>query len=117
MQRTAARPRPRTSARVSLLAMVARLACVLGVLAFASPARAGDAQEGEQKDAALAPQTMHVGIQLERLNRFEVGPGTFSAEFFLSFRCDHEPCRPDFELTPKARIQAVSRSTGSRTFP
>ncbi len=78
------------------------LSCLFAILALATPARAeadGDAKDPSHEAEAAAAQTMHVGIQLEKLNKFEVGPGTFSAEFFLSFRCDHEPCRPDFEIT------------------
>ena len=42
---------------------------------------------------------MRVGIKLEKLTKFEVGPGTFAAEFYLTFRCSEEPCKPSFELT------------------
>jgi len=78
------------------------LSCLFAVLALSSGARAE--AEGEAKDPAAdadaaGAQTMHVGISLEKLNKFEVGPGTFSAEFFLTFRCEHAPCRPDFEIT------------------
>jgi hypothetical protein len=78
------------------------LSCILAILALTTRARAeveGDTKDPTHEDEAAAAQAMHVGIQLEKLNKFEVGPGTFSAEFFLSFRCDHEPCRPDFEIT------------------
>src|SRR5262249_31873240 len=57
------------------------------------PASAADRPE------ARGPQRIELGIRLEKLNKFEIGPGTFSAEFFLSFRCASEPCNPDFEIT------------------
>ena len=63
---------------------------------------ASDTQTDAADDAAeppQAPQTVKVGIRLEKLNKFEIGPGTFTAEFYLSFRCASEPCRPDFEIT------------------
>ncbi len=80
---------------LTLLSMVLAL--------FALSAKAGATEEGDgnatHQDEIAGAQTMRVGIQLEKLNKFEVGPGTFAAEFFLSFRCDHEPCRPSFEIT------------------
>jgi hypothetical protein len=58
-----------------------------------------DTKDDDKPEVPTGPQTMKVGIKLEKLNKFEVGPGTFAAEFYLTFRCAHEPCKPDFELT------------------
>jgi hypothetical protein len=82
--------------------ILAFFSCLLAIAALTGTARASE-EAPDAKDTAAdeaqAPQAMKVGIQLEKLNKFEVGPGTFSAEFYLSFRCDHEPCKPSFELT------------------
>ena len=63
-----------------------------------------DAEEGkdkekdkdEKKDAEpKGPVKMHVGVELTNLSKFEIGPGTYIAEFYLRIRCDSEPCKPD----------------------
>jgi hypothetical protein len=60
-----------------------------------------DAQKEDdaKPEAPALPQTIKVGIRLEKLNKFELGPGTFVAEFYLAFKCVAEPCKPDFEIT------------------
>jgi hypothetical protein len=59
-----------------------------------------DAQQADDpKPEHTGPQTIKVGIRLEKLNKFELGPGTFVSEFYLSFKCAAEPCKPDFEIT------------------
>jgi hypothetical protein len=79
------------------------LLSLLALVAFAGSASATEEGDGnatpDHAAEAKGAQTMLVGIGLEKLNKFEIGPGTFSAEFFLTFRCAHEPCRPDFEIT------------------
>jgi hypothetical protein len=45
------------------------------------------------------PTTMRVGLSLEKLAKFELGPGTYTTEFVVTFTCDHEPCKPDFDVT------------------
>jgi hypothetical protein len=65
----------------------------------AAAAKADDGAAEDTPEAPQAPQTIKVGIRLEKLNKFEVGPGTFAAEFYLAFRCTTEPCKPDFEIT------------------
>jgi hypothetical protein len=51
-----------------------------------------DVQEHKQ------PQKITVDVEVEGLSKFEVGPGTFNVEFTLGATCDHEPCKPDFDL-------------------
>lgn len=72
----------------------------------AAPAAAhdADAAQSAQKEAAPAheapkgPQRMRVGMRLTKLNKFEMGPGSYSAELYLTFKCDREPCNPDFDV-------------------
>ena len=45
------------------------------------------------------PITMRVGLELEKLAKFELGPGSYATEFVLTFTCEHEPCKPDFDVT------------------
>jgi hypothetical protein len=66
--------------------------------AKALPDDEGDPKDGEATQPSV-PVKMNVGIQLEKLTKFEVGPGTFVAEFYLTFTCASEPCKPDFEIT------------------
>ena len=47
----------------------------------------------------VGPTTMKVGLSLEKLAKFELGPGTYFAEAVLTFHCDAEPCNPDFDVT------------------
>ena len=80
--------------------LFAVLALATPSLADDSPAPAADAEVATQVGAAApVATTMHVAMTLEKLTKFEVGPGTFNAEFYLSIRCDAEPCKPDFEIT------------------
>jgi hypothetical protein len=73
------------------------------------PAGAGTSEPADDKaavpDAAdelakpKGPTAMKVGIMLNKLNKFEMGPGSYSAELYITFKCDHEPCKPDFDVT------------------
>lgn len=45
------------------------------------------------------PQTVRVGIELVSLGKFEVGPGSFQAEFYVTAHCSREPCEPDLDVT------------------
>lgn len=56
----------------------------------------------EEIDAPPAPHgpvTYHVGVQLEKLTKFELGPGTYNAELFISVKCDAEPCHPELDVS------------------
>ena len=70
----------------------------------AKPAKedAKDGKEGAKEEEAppekTGPVTMHIGIHLLKLSKFELGPGTYNAEFYLSIRCDREPCKPDPDI-------------------
>jgi hypothetical protein len=59
----------------------------------------GDDAEHADKPERHGPITMHVGVMLEKLTKFELGPGTYNAEMIVNFRCDGEPCKPDFDVT------------------
>lgn len=64
-----------------------------------APPPEGERQsEPEAPPVPHGPVTYHVGIALEKLTKFELGPGSYSAEFFVSLRCDVEPCKPDFDV-------------------
>lgn len=59
-----------------------------------------DKAEGEPKPDAKpeepkGPTNVKVNIVLAKLNKFELGPGSYSAEFYIHMKCDHEPCKPE----------------------
>jgi hypothetical protein len=64
-----------------------------------------DAAEGEAKaekpepEAPKGPTTLKVGVTLTKLNKFEMGPGTYTAEMYITMSCDHEPCKPELDVT------------------
>src|SRR5262245_1566021 len=72
--------------------------------AAAAPAEPAEKAEKAEKaddaahEAPKGPQRMRVGMRLTKLNKFEMGPGSYSAELYLTFKCDHEPCKPDFDV-------------------
>jgi hypothetical protein len=53
------------------------------------------------KDEPKGPTTVKVGLQLIKLNKFEMGPGTYSAEFYVLMQCNQEPCKPELEVNGK----------------
>lgn len=79
-------------------------AWLLAFVVLFLPARLAFAS-GSQEDNEAAteepkgPVTMKVAVMLSKLTKFEPGPGTYNAEFYVTFECDHEPCRPDFDVT------------------
>jgi hypothetical protein len=66
---------------------------------FAAPARASEDAASDEPGYAGPATTMRVALQLTKLTRFEPGPGTYNVEFYVTFTCDHEPCKPDFDVT------------------
>lgn len=68
----------------------------------AAPAPA--AGDDKKKDEEAEPQhheptTIHVGVAVEKLAKFELGPGSYTTEFILNLTCDKEPCKPDFDVS------------------
>ena len=59
------------------------------------------------------PVTYHVGVSLEKLTKFELGPGTYNAELFVSIRCEAEPCHPDFDVS-NGRITSREKLTDEK---
>ncbi len=49
--------------------------------------------------ANASPTTMKVALSLTKLNKFEMGPGSYTAEIYVTVKCDHDPCKPDFDVT------------------
>ena len=81
------------------------------------PAPAPAAPPEEPEAAAPAPPhgpiTYHVGVSLEKLTKFELGPGTYNAELFVSIRCEVEPCHPDFDVS-NGRITSREKLTDEK---
>src|SRR5258706_14034069 len=44
------------------------------------------------------PMNFMVGIDVARLSKLEVGPGTFEADFLVSIHCKAPPCKPSLYL-------------------
>ncbi len=61
-----------------------------------APSASADPREEHPPQAA---QTVRVGIELVSLGKFEVGPGSFQAEFYVTAHCAREPCEPDLDVT------------------
>ncbi len=40
-------------------------------------------------------QSMALVVFLEKLTKFDLGPGVYNGEFYLVFHCEKEPCKPD----------------------
>ena len=70
------------------------IAIVVSMLA----ARPAHADEGEPPPEKHAPTTMHVGLTLVGLSKFELGPGTYNADVIVSVKCDDDPCNPDLDV-------------------
>jgi hypothetical protein len=66
----------------------------------AAPPETAAEKEEAAEDAAHhhAPRQMKVALILDKLTKFEIGPGTFNAEFFLFYTCDATPCKPEPEV-------------------
>jgi hypothetical protein len=58
------------------------------------PAKDPKAHEPKE-DAEGEPQSMALVVFLEKLTKFDLGPGIYNGEFYLVFRCEKEPCKPD----------------------
>lgn len=68
-----------------------------------APAAPDDAAHGTEPSAKVeehrGPITMRAGVDVEKLSKFELGPGSYTTEFLVTFHCDREPCTPDFDVT------------------
>ena len=40
-------------------------------------------------------QSMALVVFLEKLTKFDLGPGVYNGEYYLVFHCEKEPCKPD----------------------
>lgn len=94
----------RRPGRTPTAPLVVRLALALVVLALAWTvgARSAAASPGDGAAPTAAPgtvQTIRVGVALEKLAKFELAAGSYTAEFILTFTCPAEPCAPDFDVT------------------
>ncbi len=56
------------------------------------------AEPGAVDETRGTPVTMEVGVDLERVTKFDVTSGSFDAELVVTVTCDHEPCAPTLEL-------------------
>ncbi len=61
----------------------------------ALPATAEKGEAGEEEESAPELRTIQLVVFLDKLTKFEIGPGTYHGEFYLVFHCDKEPCKPD----------------------
>lgn len=84
-----------------------RLALILGALLAlmlggrgASPAGAEAAApvSAAAQDAPPRPARVYVGLYLLTLGRLDLASGSYSADFFLTFRCDAPCTLPEFEF-------------------
>jgi hypothetical protein len=62
----------------------------------AAPQLQPEAEKADDEEAHEAPdpKKMSVVVFLDRLSKFDIGPGTYQGEFYLIFHCDKEPCKP-----------------------
>ncbi len=44
------------------------------------------------------PIKYEVGINVQKIHKFELGPGTFEAEFLVTYHCATAPCKPHMTL-------------------
>lgn len=66
---------------------------------------AGGAEDAEDNAHHHAMRTMSFAIAVTKLTKFEMGPGTYNAEFLLFVGCEFEgPCKPEPSLE-NGRIQ------------
>lgn len=52
--------------------------------------------EPDSKDRR--PLKYEVGVNVQKLTKLELGPGTFEADFLVAYHCAAEPCDPHLEL-------------------
>jgi hypothetical protein len=56
-------------------------------------------EKEKEPEPPKGPTTLKVGVTLTKLNKFEMGPGSYTAEMYVTMRCDHEPCTPELDIT------------------
>ena len=49
----------------------------------------------EKEEAEPEGQSMALVVFLEKITKFELGPGIYNGEYYLVFHCEKEPCKPD----------------------
>lgn len=75
---------------------------VLVIAFFFFGGRAHASQEpahDEPQVASGGSHTMRVGVEVASISKFELGPGAYNVEFYLSVHCDREPCKADLDVT------------------
>lgn len=69
---------------------------VAGIVLFFSSESWATETKAEAKQVAetpdLGPRAVKIAVVLDKLTKFEIGPGTFNSEFFVFTACDAEPC-------------------------
>jgi hypothetical protein len=60
------------------------------------PAKADDDEEKMPAHHELV--TMHVGVVVVELSKFDLAAGTYNVEAIVTVHCDHEPCKPDLDF-------------------
>jgi hypothetical protein len=61
--------------------------------------KAGAKEEEAEPDPDVKhPVTYEIGVNVQRLSKFELGPGTFEADFLVSYTFKSEPCKPHIAL-------------------
>jgi hypothetical protein len=75
----------------------------------AAPAAADAAPKHDEKDKGAkadeesdpndhTPSKFTLGVNLQRLSKFDLGLGSYEADFLVSIRCDASPCKPQLHL-------------------
>ena len=59
-------------------------------------AAADDSAEPDPKDHS--PVKYSVSVNVQKISKFELGPGTFDADFLVAYKCDKQPCKPSVQL-------------------
>ena len=61
----------------------------------AGPAAPATEPEVAHEEPEPEGQSMALVVFLEKLTKFDLGPGVYNGEFYLVFHCEKEPCKPD----------------------
>jgi hypothetical protein len=64
-----------------------------------APEHHDEPRHDDERHAGAHDQVVRIGIEIASLSKFEVGPGSFQAEFYVTAHCSAEPCEPDLDVT------------------
>jgi len=70
----------------------------IALFALARSAAASEAEGEDKLPPKHDPVTMKVGVVATELSKFDLTNGSYNAEFLVTVRCDHEPCKPDLDV-------------------